>query len=202
MAGSPLKNLRMFVKLCGDDALSNVILTMTMWDRVELAIGEQREKELEAEYWKGMIANGSQTQRFDGSFESAWEIIDTIAKKRINHLLLQEELVDLKRQLSETQAGMVLYNQLQTLLAELQNTLRKLRDEAASSNDPQLAEALHSDYEMIQKKLQSTFDQVTTMKVSFGRRLVLRFSRKPRIVSSCHLAPRSPLILRTEIESI
>ena len=32
MAGTLLKNLRMFEELCGKDALKNVILTTTMWD--------------------------------------------------------------------------------------------------------------------------------------------------------------------------
>lgn len=36
----------MFNKLCGDDALKKVILMMTMWDKVALAEGEQREKQL------------------------------------------------------------------------------------------------------------------------------------------------------------
>jgi hypothetical protein len=46
MAGTPLKNLRMFEKLCGKNALRNIILITTMWDEVDEALGLQREKQL------------------------------------------------------------------------------------------------------------------------------------------------------------
>ena len=42
MAGTLLKNLRMFEELCGKDALKNVILT-TMWDEVDEETGLARE---------------------------------------------------------------------------------------------------------------------------------------------------------------
>jgi len=182
MSGSPLKNLRMFAKLCGDDALANVILATTMWDRVDPTTGTQRENELKESYWKGMVALGSRIERFDGSFESAWAIIGSIARNKIDILLLQDELVILKRQLSETEAGTVLYNDLQKLLAEHKEILRKLRDEAAANKNEELRQSLDAEYMMIQQKLQSTFDQITKLKVPFGRRLVLFFSRKSRIV--------------------
>jgi len=47
MAGTPLKNLRMFQELCGHNALRNIILTTTMWLDVEEELGSVREKELE-----------------------------------------------------------------------------------------------------------------------------------------------------------
>jgi hypothetical protein len=198
MAGSPLKNLRMFGKLCGDDAIRNVILATTMWDRVSSDVGSHREGELRNKYWKGMLAGGSKMMRFSGTFGSAWDIIDGIAKtRRAQSLLLQEEMVDFRRQLSETEAGVTLYNQLQKLLAEQKDTLRKLRDEAAADNNKQLVEELNKEYEAIQKGLQSTFDQITKMKIPFTRRLVLYFRRKPRkvcifffIVSSSDSASR------------
>jgi len=191
-----LKNLRMFGKLCGDDALTNVILATTMWDRVDRSTGERREEELKKDFWNRMLALGSPAVRFQGTFESAWQIIDIIAnKKRVDILLLQEELVNLKRQLSETQAGMVLYNELQKLLAEHKETLRKLRDEAALSNDKQLKEELDAAYEAIQRKLQSTFDQISSLKVPLGRRVALLFGKKSRIVGISPLLSLLPAVL-------
>ena len=192
IAGSPLKNLRMFGKLCGDEALPNVILATTMWDRVIPSTAVQREEELKRDFWNRMIALGSPVVRFDGTFESAWQIIDLVAKKsRVDTLLLQEELVNLKRQLSETQAGMVLYNELQKLLADHKETLRKLRAEAASNDDKKLKAELDAEYDAIQQKLQSTFNQVSSLKLSFVRRVALLFSKKSRIVS-VHLCVTSP----------
>jgi len=185
MAGSPLKNLRMFGKLCGDEALPNVILATTMWDRVDPSTAVRREDELKRDFWKRMLALGSPVVRFHGTFESAWQIIDLVANKsRVDALLLQEELVNLKRQLSETQAGMVLYNELQKLLADHKETLRRLRDEAASNNDKKLKAELDAEYEVIQQKLQSTFNQISSLKLSFTRRIALMFGKKSRITSN------------------
>jgi len=43
MQGSAKKNLLMFKKLCGEDALRNVILVTSMWDRVSMEDGNKRE---------------------------------------------------------------------------------------------------------------------------------------------------------------
>ena len=156
-----------------------------MWDRVGQSTGELREKELCQYFWKRMLALGSSTVRFAGTFESAWQIIDIIAnRKRIDVLLIQEELVELKRQLSETQAGMVLYNEQQKLLAEHKDILRKLRDEAALSNDKKMKEVLDAEYEAIQRKLQSTFDPISSLKVPLSRRVALFFDKKSRMVGA------------------
>ena len=47
MAGSVLKNLRVFRKLCERDALDKLYLTTTMWDEVELS--ERMLEELKTE---------------------------------------------------------------------------------------------------------------------------------------------------------
>jgi hypothetical protein len=53
MQASAKKNLFMFKKLCGDDALKNVILATTMWDRMTEADGTARELELTStpDFW-------------------------------------------------------------------------------------------------------------------------------------------------------
>ena len=60
VAGSSLKDLRVFQKLCGKDALDKVYFTTTMWDEVELSVGERRLAELKAKYWRRMITQGAQ----------------------------------------------------------------------------------------------------------------------------------------------
>jgi len=179
MAGSPLKNLRMFAKLCGEGAIGNVILATTMWDRVKGDVGERREAELTTKYWHGMVQSGSRVLRFNGKFNGAWAIVDSIVQKDpVHSLLLQEELVDLQRRLSETEAGMTLYNSLQKLLAEQKDTIRRLRDEAHSENNKDLERELTEQYNVIQESIQITFNQMAQMKISFGRRLLLMFSSK------------------------
>lgn len=68
MQGSALKNLFMFKKLCGPNALKSVILATTMWDMVTETIGQAREEELASnqDYWGGMIKHGSRVRRHAG----------------------------------------------------------------------------------------------------------------------------------------
>jgi hypothetical protein len=191
MSGSPLKNLHMFAKLCGDGAIKNVVLTTTMWTKVRPEVGERREKELKERYWAGMLSMGSRTIRFEDSFKGAWDIIDQIVGTvdRNHALLLQEELVDLGRRLSETEAGKMLYSKLQQALAQQKETIRHLCEEAKQEQNEQLAEELAAQYEAMQDALQFTFDQLAKMKVPLGRRVLMLFSfRKPHAVSSRHSA--------------
>ena len=190
MAGTPLKNLRMFANLCGDGATRNVILTTTMWDLVEGDEGARRLTQLQGKYWKEMLANGSKVARFNGTYESAWEIVDMIVKKDGGHssrptLLIQEEMVELERRLGETQAGITLYNTLQKLLAEQQKTIRQLQNEAKTQNNPQLVKELNTQHEAIRKSINDTFEQAQQMKISHVRRFFALFKlKKARGVSS------------------
>jgi hypothetical protein len=69
MQGSAKKNLFMFKKLCGNDALKNVILATTMWDRVTEAEGTVRELELTStpDFWGWMMSRGSKVLRHAGT---------------------------------------------------------------------------------------------------------------------------------------
>ena len=189
MAGTPLKNFRVFANLCGDGAIKNVILTTTMWDLVDENEGERRMTQLQERYWKGMLAGGSEVARFKGSYASAWEIIDIIVNKDEGPssrppLLIQEEMVELDRQLGETQAGITIYNTLQKLLAEQQEKIRQLKDEAKAQDNPQLVKELNAQHEAIRKSINDTFEQAQRMKISHLRRFLAIFkSKKTRGVS-------------------
>jgi len=175
----------MFANLCGDDAVRNVILTTTMWSRVKAEVGSQREKELRGKYWKPMLDLGSGTHRFLGTHESAWSIINVFREKDQNDtLLLQEEMVDLEKRLSETQAGKTLYSELQKLLADQRDIVRSLRDDAEHQQNEALAKELREEYERIQDQLRRTFDQIQEIKIPLGRRILLIFSfKRSRAVS-------------------
>jgi hypothetical protein len=179
MGGSPHRNLRMFGELCGDQAVKKVVLVTTMWDKVQHATGTRRENELFDNYWKTMINYGALTARFLNDADSAWKIIDPILEQHATEaLLLQEELVDLKRALNETQAGKTLYSDLQKLLAEQRDTVRSLAEQAREQSDPQLAQKLEAELKRVQKDFDKTFNEITRLKISFGKRLLLLFSKK------------------------
>ena len=181
MAGSPHRNLRMFGELCGDQAVKKVVFVTTMWDKVQPDTGLRREKELFDNYWKTMINCGASTARFLNSADSAWKIVDIILKQHETEvLLLQEEIVDLKRALNETQAGKTLYSDLQRILAEQRDTVRSLVEQARDESNPQLAQQLEAELKRIQKDFDKTFSEINNLKVSFGKRLLLPFSKKSR----------------------
>jgi hypothetical protein len=91
------KNLRMFHKLCGEDALKDVDLVTTKWGEVQKVVGEQREKRLKETHWKAMVDHESQIRRYTDSSDSAWAIVNLIRKKEEKENLpiqVQKELVD------------------------------------------------------------------------------------------------------------
>ena len=185
MSGTPHRNLRMFGELCGDQAVKKVVLVTTMWDRKNATdqqqTHKQRENELFERYWKTMIDHGASTARFLNTAESAWKIIDPILKRHETEvLLLQEELVDLKRALNETQAGKTLYSDLQRLLAEQRDTVHSLAEQAREQSNPQLAHKLEAELKRIQKDFDKTFNEMKRLKIPFGKRLLLLFGKKSR----------------------
>ncbi|KDQ53021.1 hypothetical protein JAAARDRAFT_197806 [Jaapia argillacea MUCL 33604] len=180
MSSSPLKNLRMFGKLCGDAAARHVVFVSSMWDKVDPAVAQEREAVLKDSFWKGMLDNGASVDRFANSPESAWHIVRKVVqnKEERGALLLQEELVDLQRRLNETEAGKTLYTLLQKLLSDEQETIRKLAEQVASEANPELAKQLEAEHARLQKELDATFVQIKRLKIPFGRRVMMLFKFK------------------------
>ena len=111
MGGSPLKHLKMFQNLCGTEALKNVVLVTTMWDKVDEEEGYNRENELTARYWKAMIDLGCHTSRFYNNTKSALDIVSQFQDARCT-VLLQKEMVDLHLELAEASAVRTLFPSL------------------------------------------------------------------------------------------
>lgn len=95
----------MFQELCGPDALQNVILATTFWDRVSADVGEARESQLQSTFWKPLIDLGSRTTRFTYTFESAWSIVDQFSSTTPRYpTCLQTEMVTKRKALHQTSA--------------------------------------------------------------------------------------------------
>ena len=118
MTGKGLKNLNMFRKLCGDEALKNVVLATTKWDDVTPEVGQQREIQLREDFWKEMIQYGSVMMQVGTDPEhSPWNIIDKIlSNPTIESVLIQRELVELQKIIPQTKAGGELRYTLQQIL--------------------------------------------------------------------------------------
>jgi len=135
MRGTPLKNLEMFKALCGANALQNVILTTTMWNEVTDEIGCSRENELQTDFWKPLLTQGSRMTRFDlTTYQSAWRIIDMFHIDS-RPLQVQTEMVDEKKPLSETSAYAVLVRWWERIIVKFRGENRKPEGQTAAKHN-------------------------------------------------------------------
>jgi len=177
----------MFGKLCGDDAIKNVILATTKWSHIVGDVGKQREEQLSKMYWKRMLDQGSGMAQFRATPKSAWDIVGLILKKKeVYALLIQEELVDLQKRLPETEAGIALRHTLQELLEDQKEMARQLREETEAQRNAEPAPELRVRYEETQERLSSTLNQIQDLKVPLGRRIFTFFflTKRSHAVSS------------------
>lgn len=134
-----LRTLEMFRKLCGSDAMKNVLLVTTFWDEAALNAESAKEREEELlsvpQYWGEMAQHGSQLTQFRNTQESALQILSGIAGKDVKSreaLQIQVELVERKLPLAHTAAADVLDQDMQHLLGaharEVEELKTKLRD--------------------------------------------------------------------------
>lgn len=170
MFGTARKNLEMFRKLCGDDALKNVILATTKWADVKPEVGAKREKQLANMYWKEMIGHGSTVVRFSDSHLAACDIIDNIVlgHEVMDFIRIQEELVIIRKRIPQTDAGQALRSILQVQLQQQQERARELqRDRHVRGRD----ESFQRQWEESKANIRSTLDQIRMLRVPVGVRI-------------------------------
>ena len=78
--GIPSRNFGMFEKLCGEDALQNLVIVTNLWGEVDPQIGDEREAELASSdtFFKPVLDQGAQMARHGNTVDSAEEIIRLI----------------------------------------------------------------------------------------------------------------------------
>jgi hypothetical protein len=141
MGGISMRNFVMFRKLCGENALKNVVIVTNMWGDVNPRIGNAREAQLMREdiFFKPVLDKGAQTTRHNNTASSAEHIIRLLINNRPLPLRIQEELVDEHKDISGTGAGEELnrefnarinkyQREMQTLMEDIQQAMRN-RDE-------------------------------------------------------------------------
>jgi uncharacterized protein Yka (UPF0111/DUF47 family) len=146
MGASSRRNFVMFQKLCGPAFLANVVLATTRWSEVNPAVGEARENELKtkAAFFKSIIDMGSPVMRYENSFESARNILGHLVGKTPLPLLIQREIAEELKTVSETAAGLELHREIleqakrheeeMCVLLEEIDELEKEHDEIGTKN--------------------------------------------------------------------
>ena len=106
----------MFRKICGDNALKNVVLGTTKRDDVKLELGQQREIQLRNGLLKEMIQHGLVIMQVHDD-DSVWKVVNHILEnKTIDSVLIQNELTELQMTIPQTSAGQELRFMLQEQL--------------------------------------------------------------------------------------
>ena len=169
MLGVERQNLEVFQDLCGNKALSSVIIGITNSDQISQELSAKRCNELSSGYWKSMLEAGVTVYPLGNDATSARNLLTTILQNiklstgsselRTEFVEIQNEVVDQAKLVSETKAG----KQLKSTLKEILEMQKKLALEA--ENDPERRKE-HDDNV---KKLDA---QINALKVPFARRLL------------------------------
>jgi len=132
MNSTSYRNIKAFMQVCGEDALSSVVLVTTKWRKDERELQENRELQLRDLYWGKMTAAGSRMMRFDpDAGDSAWAIVDAILEARKTQALqVQSEMH--ARLIAATATG-TLSHELSAAQAELRRALK-----ARETGDPNM----------------------------------------------------------------
>lgn len=157
MAGSLLRNFRLFERICGKE-FNRIVLVTTMWDQVDEQTGRKREEELFNIYWRTSISRGSSVARFQNTRVSAFEIMMTILRARNNQapspLLLQKEIASKGLKLSQTTAGKTLFTDPESIVNNQQRLLQRIQEELKKSPvDPDVLRHLEREHKELMSEL-------------------------------------------------
>jgi hypothetical protein len=138
LGGSAMRNLRAFRQLCGDNAMSKVVLATTFWGMEDEDTAKRHERELKdrPDFWGSMIGQGSKVFRQDSERASAREIIKYLVSKRGSGamtLRVQDQMVNQGLTLDQTDAGREMQGQLAAQKAAYEQELATLREDLAQA---------------------------------------------------------------------
>ena len=207
LQGSAKRNLGMFKKLCGDDALKNIVLTTTMWEQVPQDLGHAREAELVAkeDFWGWMVNKGSKTQRHHNNQESALGIlrqfaIDEAVDSTVT-LDIQTQMVEDGKLLDETSAGIELGEGMvrdrNKLLDEIEAMKQEIM-EADKERDRETAAMLREQQAEMDARIQQMDEDRERLKTDTER---LYYEREARLKSQLDQALARTENMQTEFES-
>jgi hypothetical protein len=82
MPNTTLRDLAMFRKWCGSDAVRNVVFTTTKWSEVTPGLGRWREEQISTDHWKRIFNEGARITRFTdtGTVSNVWDVVNLIIR--------------------------------------------------------------------------------------------------------------------------
>lgn len=134
--GSAVNTFEIFRRLCGDEALGNVMLVTSHWNKVTRSEGSDRERQLRSDFWSYMLMRGSKLSRFHGDRDSARGLVSQILMNDPVVLALQREIIDQGLDLNKTEAGSYVGKGLGDRQDRYQSELRTIKGRLA---EPQVS---------------------------------------------------------------
>lgn len=135
MTGISSRNFKMFRELCGESTLKNVVILTNMWGEVRQDVGEAREYELANQdmFFKPVISKGALFMRHDHTRNSALRVVRSILENHPISLQIQRELVDERKDMSQTAAGAELNKELMVQIQKHRQEMRAIQEEMKGS---------------------------------------------------------------------
>jgi len=119
--------------LCGDTAMSHLMLCTTMWDKVSQDEGYERLEELGETAWKEMISLGASTDMISSVHTNAKGEAERILNELITNaspveLAIQDEMVNQKLTVAETGAGQIITEYIREAREQVQREMHAMRE--------------------------------------------------------------------------
>ncbi|KAI5994302.1 hypothetical protein EDC04DRAFT_2613206 [Pisolithus marmoratus] len=156
MAGTAQRTFRIFRKLCGEGTFGHVLIVTNMWEKEKPEVGEARERELSAKYFKPALDRGARMIRHDGTQASALNILRDLLDNDTTTLRIQQEIVDEHKQVVHTAAGEELTSALREQAQSYGDELRDLRTEleaAMKARDEETRQEVQGELERKREEL-------------------------------------------------
>lgn len=179
VGGSSCRNIRMLRKLCGDDALRNVVIVTTMWARTSEEEGHRREQQLRTDslFFKELLEQGAQMKRHYNTSSTAQEILQLILPNPTVILRIQREIVDEHKSLLHTAAGADLSRELEELRMIHGRSIADLKrdiEEAQEARDRKWHDELEKERAEKEKKLRETQEALERLMEPFSKKMTRR----------------------------
>ncbi|KAF8627072.1 hypothetical protein AX17_006411 [Amanita inopinata Kibby_2008] len=174
MGGISRRNFNMFRELCGDENLKNVIIVTNMWKEVDPDVGVARETELISKdiFFKPALDKGAMILRHNNILMSAQYILKYLVRNRPAALRIQEELVDQKKEISQTAAGKELNKELLEQAERHRKELLTLQEEveaAIKAKDEETRKELEIETKKLQEEMTRIQQESSSLSANFKK---------------------------------
>lgn len=192
-----IKTFEIFKKICGQEALKNVLLITSRWDGIDPSVGAERERQLKDKFWAYMVGHGSNISRFHGDRSSAISLVSQLLCRDRVVLQLQRELVDEGKDLNATVAGSYVDDNLERLKQQVQDELASLErlKQDLLENDRAMRRQVRLDWEQESARLRALQNQQVSLQRPVGTEVRQEIQQKKSGLGLSKVMPFVPVAI-------